>query len=167
LSRLRIDVVTTSAHFDADPETVWKTMLSYEEVPGRPSLILRILLPNPIRTQGDKTSVGARVLCTYKNGELVKRIVKVEAPNLLEFQVSDQHLGIERWITLGCGSYQIRPSGVQTKIALTTNYHGHLWPRFFWRPMERLLGHQFHHHILNGMRDALPLTGSVPCTTSP
>jgi hypothetical protein len=141
-------------------------MLSYEEVPSRPSLILRTLLPNPIRTEGDKTSVGADVLCIYKTGDLIKRILKVEAPNLLEFQVTDQHLGIERWITLACGSYQIRPSGDQTKIVLTTNYQGHLWPRRFWRPMERLLGHQFHHHILKGMRAALPSARTNSCTTS-
>jgi hypothetical protein len=142
-------------------------MLSYEEVAERPSFLLRTLLPNPVRTEGDKTCVGASVLCIYKNGDLIKRIVKVEAPQLLEFQVTDQHLGIERCITLGCGSYRIHARGNQTEILLTTKYLGHLQPRFFWRPMERFLGHRFHHHILNGMRAALPLADTSPCTTSP
>jgi len=166
LSPPRADVVTTSVEFEADPGTVWRTMLSYEEVPERPSFLLRALLPVPKGTKGDKTCVGADVFCLYQNGDLIKRIIKVEEPHLLEFQVVNQHLGIERWITLACGSYEMLARGARTEVLLTTNYHGHLWPRVFWRPLERFLGHQFHRHILKGMRSALPLAGASTCTTS-
>ena len=37
----------------------------YEEVPGHPPFLLRALLPNPVRTQGDKSRIGATVRCTY------------------------------------------------------------------------------------------------------
>jgi hypothetical protein len=45
--------VSTSAFFEASPEEVWQRMLSYEEVTARPPLILRALLPLPLRTEGD------------------------------------------------------------------------------------------------------------------
>ena len=177
--------VTTSVLFQASPETVWQRMLSYEEVSTRPPLILRALLPIPLRTEGEKTSAGATVQCLYGGGDLVKQITVVEPPHLLEFEVHQQRLGIEDCITAIGGSYRLRACGAQTEIVLVTNYRGYLRPRCFWHPIEHFLGHIFHRHILRGMRDWCPPTLSdalarpghsiskgVPpqeptCTTSP
>ena len=68
----------TKVHFDASPETVWQGMLFYEEVPRRPMPLLRVFLPAPVRTQGDKTRVGAIIECTYDGGYLEKRITEAE-----------------------------------------------------------------------------------------
>ena len=150
------EAVATAVHFHASPETVWQGMLSYEEVPVSPPFLLRVLLPNPVRTEGDKTCVGADVQCRYKGGDMVKRITVVERPHLMQFEVTQQRLGIEGCITTLGGSYQIRSCGDQTEVVLTTNYRGHLRPRYFWRPLERFLAHQLHRHILDGMRASLP-----------
>jgi hypothetical protein len=153
--------VATSLFFQASPEIVWQRMLSYEEVSRRPPLILRALLPLPLRTEGDKTCPGADVRCLYGGGDLVKRITVVDAPHLLEFDVVQQRLGIESCITAIGGSYRIRSSGGQAEIVLTTNYSGFLQPRYLFRSVERFLAHRFHRHILEGMRDLLPrLTSS-------
>ena len=54
------------------------------------------------------------------------------------------------------GSYEMRPEkGGGTLLVLTTNYRGHLWPRFLWRPIERYIAHGVHNHILDGMRTVL------------
>ncbi len=155
------ETVATATRFHASPETVWQKMLTYEEVTARPSFILRVLLPTPVRTQGDKTSVGANVLCSYQGGDMVKRVTVVEPPHLLQFEVTRQRLGIEGCVTMLGGSYQIRScDGDQTEVLLTTNYRGHLRPRSFWRPLERFLAHQLHRHILDGMRASLRRSGS-------
>ena len=151
---LSIDVVTTTARFDAPPDDVWQRMLFYEDVPQRPSLLLRLLLPTPVRTQGSK-EVGTVVACTYSRGGLTKRITVLEPPRLVRFEVLEQHLGVERCMTTVEGSYEFRAEGPGTRVALTTQYHGHLRPRRLWRPLERLLAHQLHRHILDGM-GALP-----------
>lgn len=158
------EVVATSVHLYASPETVWQRMLLYEEVPLRPPLLLRVLLPHPVRTEGDKTRVGAALQCTYNGGHLVKRIKVVEPPHLVKFEVIEQRLGIEGSITALGGSYEIRSCVDQTEIVLNTNYRGHLRPRFFWRPLERFLAHQLHRHILDGMRASLPRPGSSTCS---
>jgi hypothetical protein len=152
------EAVATSFRFHASAENVWEHMLMYEEVPARPPVLLRFFLPYPVRTEGDKTSVGAAVQCTYSGGHLVKRINSVTEPHLVQFEVIEQHLGIEGCITMLGGSYEIRSSGNETEIVLTTNYRGHLRPRFFWRPLERFLAHQLHNHILEGMRASLPVS---------
>jgi hypothetical protein len=148
---LAIEVVTTTAMFDAPPGDVWQRMMFYEDVPQRPSLLLRMLLPTPVRTQGSGKEVGTVVACTYSRGGLTKRITVLERPRLVRFEVLEQHLGIERCMTTVEGSYEFRAVGNATQVALTTQYHGHLRPRWLWRPLERLLAHRLHRHILDGM----------------
>jgi hypothetical protein len=139
---------------------VWQQILTYEDVPAPPPLLLRVLLPHPVRTEGDKSCIGASIQCIYKGGDMVKRMTVVEPPHLMQFEVTQQHLGIEGCVETFGGSYEIRScDGDQTEVVLTTNYRGHLRPRYFWRPLERFLAHQLHRQILDGMRASLPRSG--------
>jgi hypothetical protein len=149
------EAVVTRVHFDASPQAVWNHIMLYEEVPGHPPLLLRALLPQPTRTEGHKTRVGETVRCIYTQGDLVKRIITVEPPHALQFEVIAQRLGIERCIlTLG-GSYQIHRCGDAADVVLTTNYWAYLRPRFLWRPVEAFLVGKLHRHIVGGVGAAV------------
>ena len=147
-----LDCVETKLHFDASPDSVWKGMLFYEELPGRPSSLLRMFLPAPVRTSGEKTRVGSIIECTYDKGYLEKIITTVERARTVRFDVLVQRLGVEDCISMQDGAYEIRPGVTGTDVALTTRYRGHLRPRWLWRPLERFLAHRLHRHILDGMR---------------
>lgn len=154
---LAIDVVTTTTVFDTPADELWQRMMFYEEVPCRPSLLLRMFLPSPLKTQRKSKEVGSVVECSYSRGSLVKRITVLERPRLVRFEVVQQHLGIERCMTTVEGSYEFRADGRSTEVALTTQYRGHLRPRWLWRPFERLLAHRLHRHIVAGMGATRPL----------
>jgi hypothetical protein len=149
------EAVETALHLDATPEEVWQGILFYEEVPRRPLWFLRIFLPRPIRTDGDKTRVGAIVRCTYDGGHLLKRITAVEPARLVRFDVLEQRLGVEDCVSMSQGSYEIRATGDGSEVVLTTRYRSHLRPRRLWRALERYLAHRLHRHILDGMRATL------------
>ena len=142
----------TRVSIKAVPELIWRRILFYEEAPGRSPLLLQALFLCPVGTEGDKSEVGARILCRYKHGNLVKRITAFEMPYLIRFDVMEQHLGIECCAGAQSGSYRIRRCGLGSEVILTTNYRTCLHPRWLWRPMEKLAIHQLHTHILNGMR---------------
>jgi hypothetical protein len=155
-----LDSVVTKLHFAASPESVWKGMLFYEEVPGLPSPLLRMFLPAPVSTRGEKTRVGSIIECTYDKGYLEKVITTVERARTVQFDVLVQRLGVEDCISMQDGGYEIRPGAIGTDVALTTRYRGHLRPRWLWRPLERFLAHRLHRHILDGMRDTVEASES-------
>lgn len=150
------EVIVTRIHLDASPETVWNRIMFYEEVPGLPPFLLRTFMPHPVRTDGEKTEIGARVQCVYKGGNLVKRITDIKPPRLIQFEVIEQCLGIEGCVIAQGGSYEILHGGDGSEVVLTTKYMAYLRPRYLWRPLEKLVAGQLHQHILNGMRSCLP-----------
>jgi hypothetical protein len=152
----RSEAVETALYLNAPPEEVWQRILFYEEVPRRPLWFLRVFLPRPIRTDGEKTRVGAIVRCTYDGGHLLKRITAVEKACLMRFDVLEQRLGVEDSVSMSQGSYEIRATEDGSQVVLTTHYRSRLRPRRLWRPLERCLAHRLHRHILDGMRATLP-----------
>jgi hypothetical protein len=151
------EAVATRMRVYASVDAVWNQLRFYEDIPRRPGFLLRTLLPEPIRSHGDKTRVGGIVYCTYKNGAtLAKRITFVEPPRQLQFEVTAQALGIEDCILTIGGSYQLREVQDGTELLLTTSYHAYLHPRELWRPVEARLVNQLHGHILDGLRASLP-----------
>ena len=149
------EAVETRTHFDASPEILWNRILFYEEVPGSPPLLLRMLLTCPRRTEGEKAVLGSRVRCLYTGGHLVKRITAVEPRQQLQFEVIEQKLGIESCVIATGGSYEIRSCNGGVDVALTTRYLSRLRPRALWRPLEKLVARRLHWHILNGMRSTI------------
>lgn len=144
----------TRLGFAAPPDAVWNCLMLYEEVPGRAPLLLRLLLPEPERTEG-KAELGELIRCRYRQGELVKRVTVVDAPTRLEFEVEEQALGLECCAMARGGAYELQPAGGGTEVALTTRYRAWLRPRIFWRRVEAGLGHRLHRHILAGIAGAL------------
>jgi len=146
------EVAGTQVHIAASPDSVWNRILFYEDVPKRAPLLLGALLPRPIRTQGDKNGVGSRVQCVYEGGRsLAKRITAVEPPSTLQFEVTEQSLGIEDCLVATGGSYQIEACGFSSHVTLTTTYRAFLHPRWLWRRVEAALMSQLHTHILRGL----------------
>ena len=154
--------VVTRGSVDATPELVWRRIVLYEDVPHAPPLLLRLLLPVPLRTSKPGLTVGALVQCSYSGGgRLVKRITEVRPPLLVRFEVIEQRLGIETCFTTLAGAYDIRESSKGSEVALTTRYLGHLRPRWLWRHPERWLAHELHRHILRGMGARFQAPGST------
>lgn len=151
----QVEEITTRMQLPAPPERVWSSLKFYEEVPSRPGALLRIGLPAPVRSEGDKLRVGGTVRCVYEGGYVLKRTTSTEPPNVLRFEVLEQRLGLERCLSLSDGVYEIRTVPGGSEMALTTKYRGHLRPRAMFRPLEARLTHEIHGHILAGMRTAL------------
>ena len=145
--------IFTRAIFKAAPARVWDSLLFYEEIEGPPPLLLRLLLPSPIRTEGEKSSVGSEAVCLYDRGHLIKRTTRIEERSLYEFEVLEQKLRLGGSMRLHGGRYALRSEREgETQVVLETRYTSTRWPRWFWRPVERFVCHLFHRFLLRTMQ---------------
>lgn len=148
--------VETRMTFPGTPDQVWRTIMFYEQLESRPPLHLRLLLPRPIETIGRKSEPGDEARCVYRSGYLIKRVTRVEPMVRYTFEISEQALSVGGSLELSGGSYTLREvSPGCTEVALVTRYTSEKWPRWFWRPMEAMVCHSFHRHILREMRRAM------------
>lgn len=145
------EAVHTAMTLDASAQQAWDAIMFYEEVPGMAPWHLRLFLPAPVRTEGDKRTVGAVIRCTYEDAHLVKQIRHIEPARLMRFDVLEQRLGVEGSLSMGEGSYEIRPLASGCEVVLTTHYRGHVRPRWIARLIEHHLAHELHRYILRGM----------------
>jgi len=149
--------VRTRLHVMATPQEAWDAIMFYEEVDHQPPWLLSLALPKPVRSIGNKRNPGEVVHCVYDRGQLVKRISKVDPQRELAFDVIEQELHFERDVTLMSGSFLITPVNEQNQadgvfLELTTRYQRHLRPTHVWQPIEKLVIHTLHEHVLTGMR---------------
>jgi hypothetical protein len=147
-----LDTVATRMSFPTAPPDTWRTLMFYEQVDARPPLLLRALLPVPIRTEGDTSKVGGEAMCLYESGHLVKRTTRIEAPDRYEFDVIEQSLSVGGAIELAGGSYELHEIPTGTDVVVTTRYTSRRRPRWLWRPIEAFVCHMFHRFLLREMR---------------
>jgi hypothetical protein len=150
---VRRATIVTRMEFSASPELTWQSLMFYEEVKERPPWLLRVLLPVPIRTEGDKSRVGGEAMCLYEGGHLVKRATRIEEPTLYEFEVAEQALSVGGAMRLSGGRYTLREVGPgRTEVSVETNYTSTRRPRWLWRRLESFVCHMFHRFLLRTMR---------------
>lgn len=148
-----IDSVVSAGPLSAAPSRVWSALAFYEQLPGMPSWLLRVVLPVPVRTDRRAWEAGVETRCVYDRGFIVKRLTRVERPHRCEFDVVQQRLDLRGGIRLVAGRYELTGrAGGTTQLELETLYVGSARPRWFWRRVEAAVCRSFHRHILESIR---------------
>ncbi len=166
-AELKSAVVETRMRFAATAGQLWRSLMFYEQIDEPPPWYLRLLLPRPIRTEGEKSAVGDEALCLYEGGHLVKRITGIVPGRRYEFAVVEQRLAFGAAIQLSGGSYALRQLAAgRTELCVTTHYTGGRHPRWAWRPIEAAFCHLFHRHLLVsiGRKAGSPLPNAAGAT---
>jgi hypothetical protein len=145
--------IVTRMNIAAAPGQVWDVLMFYEEIEVPPPMLLRLLLPLPIRTEGSKRAVGDVAMCLYEGGHLRKRVTHVDPGRYYGFEVVEQQLAVGAGLMLAGGCYVLRELPSQaTEVAVTTRYVSRKRPGWLWKPIEAAVCHMFHRHLLNAMR---------------
>lgn len=134
--------IVTRMNFTAAPGRVWDVLMFYEEIEVPPPMLLRLLLPLPIRTEGSKRAVGDVATCVYQGGHLRKRVTHIDPCNYYGFEVVEQHLAVGNGLLLTGGCYTLRELPSRgTEVAVTTRYVSRKRPDWLWQPIEAAVEH--------------------------
>jgi len=124
----------------------------YEQIDERSPLLLRLLLPVPVRVEGRRSELGDEARCVYETGYLVKRLTQIDRERRYAFTVVEQNLTLAGGLSLVDGWYALRAlPGGRTEVETGTRYLSRNRPGWLWRPAETAVCQMFHRHILRAM----------------
>jgi hypothetical protein len=133
---IQIHVVCTSGRLSCPAQKAWDKVCFYEHIATQPSLLLRTVLPVPLRTTGAYRKVGDISRCMYSDGGyLAKQIRHIAAGQRIDFDIIEQSIRYANRILLKGGTIQIEShDGGASSVRMSTRYQlrgaARLIPRF-------------------------------------
>ena len=159
--------VTSRIEVNAPPERVWKSVVTFSELPEPTEMIFRAGLAYPIRAEIRGSGVGAVRHCVFSTGPFVEPITVWDEPNLLRFSVTSNpppmkelslaeihpaHL--EGFLESEQGQFELkRLPGGRTELIGTTWYRHGLWPETYWRVWSDYIIHTIHLRVLRHIKE--------------
>lgn len=159
--------VVTSVDVDAPPETVWRHVVSFPDLPPPTEFMFRAGIAHPIGATIDGIGPGALRLCRFSTGDFVEPITTWDEPRLLAFSVTENpppmrernpfaeihppHL--HGFMVSERGQFRLVPlPGGRTRLEGTTWYRHGLWPASYWRLWSDALIHRIHARVLRHVK---------------
>lgn len=131
------EVFTTETTVTASPERVWDLVAQMHKLDGPRPFLLRVGLPVPTRCELDHAAIGGRRVCYFDSGMIAQEVTDWRRPSFMGLRVTESTLPGRRWLTFNDASYELLAEGQQTKVVRHTSISTRLYPRWYWRPLER------------------------------
>lgn len=160
--------VRTSIEVDAPPETVWRHVVSFSELPPPKEIMFHAGIAYPLRAEIQGTGVGAVRHCVFSTGPFVEPIEVWDEPCLLRFSVAANPAPMQEWtpydeihpphldgfLQSESGQFKLTrlPDG-RTQLEGTTWYRHGLWPSRYWQIWSDHIIHTIHRRVLNHVKD--------------
>jgi hypothetical protein len=131
------EIFTTETTVAASPERTWELVAQMHKLNGPRPFLLRVGLPTPTRCELERPGVGARRICYFDSGIIVQEITDWRPATFMGTRVTESTLPGRHWLTFIDASYELFPGGAQTRVVRHTTIGTRLYPRWYWRPLER------------------------------
>ncbi len=156
-------VVRTSVDIDAPPETVWRHVLSFADLPEPTEWIFHTGIAYPVRARIEGSGPGAIRRCEFSTGPFIEPIEVWDEPRLLQFSVTQNPAPMVEWtpyrnvypkhldnfLASRQGQFLLTPlPGGGTRLEGTTWYVHNLWPAAYWHAWSDFIIHRIHERVL-------------------
>ena len=131
------EVFTTETMVAAPPGRTWDLVAQMQSLDGPRPFLLRVGLPVPTRCELDRPAVGARRVCYYDSGQIAQEITDWRPSQFMALRVTESTLSGRHWLSFIAASYELSAAGDQTRVVRHTTIGTRLYPRWYWRPLER------------------------------
>lgn len=128
---------TSDVYVAASPQRVWEVLGQMEHLDGPRPFLLRLGLPVPTHCTLDHQAVGGRRVCYFENGIIEQEVTDWHPGSLMKLRIARNTLPGRHWLTFLDASYELIPEGTGTRLVRHTSIGTRLYPRWYWRPLER------------------------------
>ena len=159
--------VVTELTIAAPPETVWRHVVSFSDLPPPTEWMFQTGIAYPIRARLEGRGVGAIRYCEFSTGSFEEPIEVWDEPRRLAFSVTAYPAPMEEWtpyrhihpphldgfFVSKRGQFELKPTNDGgTRLVGTTWYQHGLLPESYWRLWSDAVLHRIHGRVLNHIR---------------
>jgi hypothetical protein len=159
--------VETIVDIQAPPETVWRHVIEFPDLPQPREWYFQAGIAYPIRARIEGRGPGAIRYCEFSTGPFVEPITTWDEPRLLAFRVTsnpepmrelspyDIHPAhLHGWFDSKRGQFRLEPlPNGGTRLHGTTWYTQRLQPEPYWSMWTDAIIHRIHQRVLDHIRD--------------
>lgn len=159
--------VETVVDIQAPPETVWRHVIEFPDLPQPREWYFQAGIAYPIRARIEGRGPGATRYCEFSTGPFVEPITTWDEPRLLAFRVTsnpepmrelspyDIHPAhLHGWFDSKRGQFRLEPlPNGGTRLHGTTWYTQRLQPEPYWSMWTDAIIHRIHQRVLDHIRD--------------
>jgi hypothetical protein len=149
--------VRTSGRLACDAQRAWQKVCFYEHISRKPSWLLRVVLPTPLRTTGSYQRIGDVSRCMYSDGGfLAKKITRIVPDQRIDFDIIEQTIRYCRRIVLRGGTIEIESHDDGTSsVSMLTRYELRFPAFLVGRFFVNLVVKAMHGIVIRDMQDRL------------
>lgn len=146
------EVFTTETTVSAPAEQVWDLVAQMHTLDGPRPFLLRVGLPVPTRCELSEPAVGGRRVCYFDRGLIAQEVTEWQRPAYMGLRVTRTTLPGRHWLSFLDASYELSSVGGQTRVVRHTTIGTRLYPRWYWRPLERWGVTSEHEFVFSNLR---------------
>ncbi len=138
------------------PLEVYETIKSVDTLDVEKPFLMKLDLPVPLKCVLEEERIGGKRVCYFKEGKIIEEITALEKGKLLQMDVIDYELTGRTWLGFKEAIYTFEELKTgECKMKRITTYTSELYPRFYWRPLERMGIEQEHGYVFSNLEKDL------------
>ncbi|MFO1486985.1 MAG: hypothetical protein U1F65_00765 [Verrucomicrobiota bacterium] len=131
------ETFTSETVLTASPERTWELVARMKKLDGKKPFLLWAGLPTATSCELDRSAVGGKRICHFDNGIIAQEVTDWQPPKFMGLKITESTLPGRHWLTFIDASYELIPEGSTTRLIRHTTIGTKLYPRWYWRPLER------------------------------
>jgi hypothetical protein len=132
-----LEEFTSTITVPATPEATWRLVEKMEKLEGERPFLLKLGIPTPYRCELEQPKLGAKRVCHFREGIISQEITEWRFPNRMGVKIVDSTLPGRHWLQFCTADYEFNAVPGGTRITRRTTISSRLYPRWYWRPLER------------------------------
>jgi hypothetical protein len=148
LERARIETVANSICVPDAADHTWVDIQSIDSIHASKPWLMHVGLPVPERCTLQGSGVGAHRTCYFDKGYIEETVTEWDPPRVLGLIINRTHMPGRHWMGFETAVYHLEAERSGTRLTRTTVISSHLYPAWYWRPLERWGISSEHRYIL-------------------